>query len=57
MRGLVSGSLDYIRNGDDTEELYGLNADPAKRANLLDDPKWKRDLKRLRATALDRPGA
>jgi len=35
MKAVVRGSLHYIRNGDGSEELYDLDADPWERDNLI----------------------
>jgi arylsulfatase A-like enzyme len=35
MKAVVRGSLHYIRNGDGSEELYDLDADPRERDNLI----------------------
>jgi arylsulfatase A-like enzyme len=35
MKSLVSGRLHYIRNGDGSEELYDVDADPFERTNLV----------------------
>jgi arylsulfatase A-like enzyme len=55
MRSLVHRGFRYIRNGDRTEELYALEADPWERLNLAVDPRYA-DILREASTRLDEAG-
>jgi arylsulfatase A-like enzyme len=55
MRSLVHRGFRYIRNGDLTEELYALEADPWERLNLAADPRYA-DILREASTRLDEAG-
>lgn len=56
-RGSMSAVIDreklYICNGDGTEELYDLIADPDQMTDLSRDPKSSGDMERLRAAMAD----
>jgi arylsulfatase A-like enzyme len=49
MASLVDGSLQYIRLGDGTEELYNLELDPRQETNLSRDASYAHILTRLRS--------
>ncbi|WP_165233295.1 sulfatase [Aquisphaera insulae] len=53
MRSLIAGPWNYIRNGDDREELYHLEADPDQQDDLAHDTDAQDELAAFRAT-LDR---
>jgi hypothetical protein len=56
MSALVARGKHYIRNGDGTEELYDLEADPGELHDLASDPTFLPELMRFRA-ALPAPAA
>jgi arylsulfatase A-like enzyme len=39
MKSLVTGEMHYIRNGDGTEEVYNIRADPEEQNNLIQTPR------------------
>ena len=49
LQSIVLDSLQYIRNGDGTEELYHLGHDPWQIRNLVSDSTYRADLTRYRA--------
>ncbi|MDR3634909.1 MAG: sulfatase [Isosphaeraceae bacterium] len=48
MQSLASDGLAYIRNGNDREELYDLERDPADREDLASKPQFQTALERFR---------
>lgn len=48
MRSLIVADWIYIRNGDDAEELYNLDADPGQRRNLIAEAHARDELAQLR---------
>lgn len=55
MKSLIDRRLHYIRYGDGSEMLFGLDTDDRQLRDLVDDPAYADDLARLRA-ALDSLG-
>jgi hypothetical protein len=51
MVSIVAEGMSYIRNADNTEELYRLAEDPEQTDNLADDEEFIEILERLRAKA------
>ena len=51
MVSVVAEGMSYIRNSDDSEELYRLDRDPEQLADLAGKPEHLGDLERLRALA------
>jgi arylsulfatase A-like enzyme len=49
MRCLREGHLKYIRADDLEEELYDLAEDSTEEKNLINDPRYARDLERMRS--------
>jgi hypothetical protein len=49
LQSVVLDSLQYIHNGDGTEELYHLGHDPWQVRNLVSDSTYRADLTRYRA--------
>jgi len=49
MRSVVLGHLDYIQNGNGTEELYDLFEDPREEHDLAGLPVWADSLEKLRS--------